>query len=108
MGVPMLREQVDNLRKQFTDKYVVVVGDRADLARFKGVVGQVKTVNMGGRALVQFDANNDRAWYDIAVDHLKVVDAPPPKPADKKSEAAAKPKAAAKPVEKPAAGSQTG
>jgi len=105
----MLREQVETLRKQLTDKYVVMVGDRADLARFKGVVGQVKTVNLGGRALVQFDANNDRAWYDIAVDHLNVVDAPPPKLVEKKAEGGAKAKAAAeKPAVKPVAGGQTG
>ena len=104
----MLPEQVETLRKQFTDKYVVLVGDRIDLARFKDVVGRVKTVNMGGRALVQFDANNDRAWYDIAVEHLKVVDAPPPKSVEKKPEAGAKPKAAAKSADKPTSGGPTG
>ncbi len=98
----MLREQAEQLRQQYTDQYVVVTGDRAELARFQGVVGQVKTVNMSGRALVQFDANNDRAWYDIAFDHLKVVDKPPPKPVEKKAPAAAKAKAAGeKPAEKP-------
>ena len=82
----------------------MVTGDRPDLARFQDVVGQVKTVNLSGRALVQFDANNDRAWYDIAFDNLKVVDKPPPKPVEKKPPAAAKPKAAGeKPTEKPAA-----
>jgi hypothetical protein len=101
----MLREQVDNLRQQYTDQYVVVAGDRPELARFQGVVGQVKTANMSGRALVQFDANNDRAWYDIPLDHLKVVDKPPPKPVEKKTEAAAKGKATGeKPAEKPTAG----
>jgi len=98
----MFRDEVETLRQQLTDKYVVVVGDRADLARFKGVVGQVKTVNLSGRALVHFDVNNDRGWYDIAVEHLKVVDAPPPKSVEKKPEGGAKPKAAGpKPAEKP-------
>jgi hypothetical protein len=98
----MLREQVERLRKQYTDQYVVVTGDRPELARFQGVVGQVKTANMSGRVLVQFDANNDRAWYDIPVEHLKVVDKPPPKPVEKKAPAAAKAKPAAeKPAEKP-------
>jgi len=61
----------------------------------------VKTVNMSGRALVQFEANNDRGWYDIAVEDLKVVDKPPPKPVEKKAPAA-KPKAPpAKTPEKP-------
>lgn len=95
----MLRTQAEELRRQFTDQYVMVTGDRADLARFQGVVGQVKTVNMAGRALVQFDANSDRAWYDIAPEHLKIVDKPPPKSVEKKAPAAAKAKPAA---EKPA------
>jgi len=105
----MLREQVETLRREYTDKYVAVVGGRADLARFQGMVGQVKTVNLSGRALVQFDADGDRGWYDLAVEHLKVVEAPPPKTAEKKAETAGKPKAAAtKPAVKPAAESQTG
>jgi hypothetical protein len=97
----MLREQVEQLRQQYTDKYVAVDTARPELARFKGAIGQVKTVNMSGRALVQFEANNDRGWYDIAVEDLKVVDKPPPKPVEKKAPAA-KPKAPpAKTPEKP-------
>lgn len=105
----MLREQVETLRREYTDKYVAVVGGRADLARFQGMVGHVKTVNLSGRALVQFDAHGDRGWYDLPVEHLKVVDAPPPKPVEKKAETAGKPKAAVtKPAAKPAAEGQTG
>ena len=91
----MFRDQVEQLKQQYTDKYVVLQGDRPDLARFQGAVGQVKTVNMSGRALVQFDANNDQGWYDIVVEHLKVVDKPPPKPVEKK---AVTPKAKAAPA----------
>jgi len=101
----MLREQVETLRGQYTDKYVVVVGDQADLARFQGMVGRVKTVNLSGRDLVHFVARGDRGWYDLPVENLKVVDAPPPKPVEKKAETAGKPKAAAT---KPAANGQTG
>ena len=97
----MLSERIETLRQQYTDKYVAVDSPRAELARFKGLVGQVKTVNMSGRALVQFDANSDRGWYDIAVEELKVVDKPPPKPVEKKAPAAKK-ALVAKTPEKPA------
>jgi hypothetical protein len=104
----MLPEQVEQLRQQYTDKYVVADSDRPELARFKGVIGQVKTVNMSGRALVQFDADNNRGWYDIAVGDLRVVDKPPPKPVEKKAPAA-KPKApVAKPPEQPTGESSPG
>lgn len=89
----MLFEQVEQLKRRYTDQYVMVASERPDLARFQGVVGQVKAVNCSGRALVQFDVNNDRGWYDIPVDQLKIVDKPPPKPPEKKAPAA-KPQAA--------------
>jgi hypothetical protein len=81
----MLLNQIERLKEQYTDKYVVVQADRPDLARFQGAVGQVKTVNMSGRALVRFDANSDQGWYDIAIEHLRVVDKPPPKAVEKKA-----------------------
>ena len=34
---------------------------------------------MNGRALVEFDGNNNRGWYDIDIDFLKVIDEPLPK-----------------------------
>jgi hypothetical protein len=77
----MLPQRIEQLKRRYTDQYVVVDGTRPELARFKGFIGQVKTINMGGRALVQFDANSDAGWYDIELDYLKVVDKPPPKPA---------------------------
>ena len=101
----MCPEQIEKLRRQYTDQYVMVAGERPEFARFQGLVGQVKTVNMSGLALVHFDVNNSQAWHDIAIEHLKVVDKPPPKPVEKKPAAAAKPKPAPeKPAEKPAAG----
>lgn len=89
----MFPKDLEQLKRIYTDQYVMVASDRPDLARFQGVVGQVKTVNCSGRALVQFDANNDRSWYDLEVELLKIVDKPPPKPAEKKAPAA-KPKSA--------------
>ncbi len=67
-------DQIEKLKQQYTDKYVVVDGQRPELSRFVGLTGMVKTVNMSGRCLVQFDAYNNIAWYDINPTFLKVVD----------------------------------
>ena len=77
----MVFEHIEKLKREYTDKYVVVDAARPELARFRDLTGQVKTVNMNGRALVQFDAWNNIAWYDIALDFLKVVPKPEAKPA---------------------------
>lgn len=69
-------EAIERLKQEYTDKHVVVIGDRPELARFVGYTGQVKTVNMNGRALVQFDAWSNIGWYDIALDFLRVVSDP--------------------------------
>ncbi|NUQ66027.1 MAG: hypothetical protein HUU20_26500 [Pirellulales bacterium] len=89
-------ERIEELKEQYTDRYVVVDASRPELARFQGVVGQVKTVNCNGRALVQFDTDNNQGWYDIELDFLKVVDKPEPKPAETKEKPAAAAKAAPK------------
>ncbi len=68
--------QVEKLKHEYTDQKVVVDGDRPELLRFRGLVGQVKSINMSGRALVQFDGRGDMAWYDIELDYLKVLDPP--------------------------------
>ncbi len=90
-------DSIENLQRQFTDKYVVVDEAIPELARFGGHVGQVKTINMNGRALVQFDAWNNIGWYDIEVDCLKVVD-----PAEFEAKKAEAKKEAAKPAAKAA------
>jgi hypothetical protein len=80
---------------------VVVAGGIPELARFEGHVGQVKTVNMSGRALVEFDCWANIGWYDIELDYLKVVPKPEPKAEPEKHEnreAAAKPVAKAPPA----------
>ncbi len=93
-------DQIEKLKREYTDKYVVVDAQRPELARFAGHTGQVKTVNMSGRALVEFDVWNNIGWYDIDVSFLTVV--PKPDPAAAKPEPA---KPAAKPAAaKPAAG----
>ena len=71
-------EQIERTKQQYTDKYVVVDATRPELARFRDVVGRVKTVNMSGRALVEFDDYHlNIGRYDIAPEFLKVVDKPP-------------------------------
>ena len=93
----MIPEQIEKIKQDYTDKYVVVDAERPELARFQDVVGQVKTVNMSGRALVEFmDFHLNIGWHDIDLDYLKVVDKPEPKAKEKKP-------AAKKPAAKPAA-----
>jgi hypothetical protein len=94
-------EGIEKLKQQYTDKYVVVDATVPELARFRNAVGQVKTVNMNGRALVEFDQWANIGWYDIELDFLKVVPKPEPKPTEAKKapeKAAAEKPAAAKPA----------
>jgi hypothetical protein len=112
----MFTEQIERLKQAYTDKFVLVDGTQPELARFRDVVGRVKTVNMSGRALVEFDDYHlNVGWYDIDLEFLKVVDQPPPKPPKpvaKKPAAKAEAKpAAAKPQATktvPAAGAKAG
>jgi hypothetical protein len=91
----MVATSVEQLKREYTDKYVKVDAARPELARFRDVVGQVKTVNMSGRALVEFvDYHLNIGWFDIDLSCLTVV----PKPTDEER-AAAKAKASG---EKPA------
>jgi len=95
--------QAEKLKRDLTDKYVVVQDGIPELQRFSGLTGKVKTVNMSCRALVQFDGPVDIGWYDIDPSFLKVVAAPLPKA--KSAEHAEKPPAAEKAEKpKPAAG----
>jgi hypothetical protein len=73
----MFSDTVEALKTQYTDKYVKVDSARPELARFHDAVGQVKTVNMNGRALVQFlDYHLNTGWFDIDLNSLTVVEAP--------------------------------
>lgn len=102
-------ELAEKLKVKLTDKWVLVDGSVPELRRFANWTGKVKTVNMNGRALVEFDGPVDIGWYDIDPAFLTVIDAPRPK---KVAEAPAKaPKPAAAPaaqaVATPAAASTT-
>ncbi len=69
----MLPERVEKLKQEYAGQYVVIDTECAELARLKDIVGRVRTVNFNGRVLVEFDGP-DRAWYDLELDYLKVVD----------------------------------
>lgn len=94
-------ETVERLKQDYTDKWVTVDTATPELRRFVGLSGQIKTVNMNGRALVQFDNPVDISWYDIDLSYLKVINAPLPKKTAEKHAEPAEKKAAA-PAAKPA------
>ncbi len=103
-------EVIERLKAEWTDKYVVIDSPAPELARFAKTTGQVRTVNMNGRCLVEFDQYNNIGWYDIDPSCLKIIPKPLPKPAEPKAKAA-KPAAPAKPAAtaaKPAAESAAG
>ena len=54
---------VDDLQREWTDKYVLVKTERPELKRFAGIVGRVVTVNFNGKAVIDFQ---DGGWYDIS------------------------------------------
>lgn len=99
---------IEKLKGEFTDKFVQVDVQTPELRRFKGMIGRVKTVNMSGRALVEFDSHHNIGWCDIALDFLRIVDAPAPRTpeaATPEKKAAAKPAVSVKPAaQKPVAG----
>lgn len=72
----MVFAHIEKLKQEYTDKYVTVDEQRPELQRFGHMTGIVKTVNMNGRALVEFDGLENIGWYDIEIDFLKVVDKP--------------------------------
>ncbi len=98
-------ERAERLKRELTDKWVVVAEGTPELRRFANLTGKVRTVNMNCRALVEFDGPVDIGWYDIDPNFLTVVDSPRPKKQPEAHAEKAKPAAAAaKPVAKPAAG----
>jgi len=107
---PQMFDIIERLKTEWTDKYVVIESRAPELARFARSTGQVKTVNMNGRCLVEFDQYNNVGWYDIDPSCLKIVPKPVPRPAEAKekpAKAAAKPAAPApKEAAKPAAGAK--
>lgn len=83
-------ETAYRLKSEWTGRRVAVRPDRPALLRFAGKAGRVVTVNMNGRALVQFDRSPNTGWFDIDVADLAEVEptpvptagsVPPPGPA---------------------------
>lgn len=72
---------IERLKSEWTDKFVVINRPAPELARFANATGVVRTVNMNGRCLVEFDQHNNIGWYDIDPVFLRVVPEPQPKPA---------------------------
>ena len=99
----MVFEHIENLKNTYTDKNVLVDADRPELGRFQGLTGTVRTVNMSGRALVEFDGHKNIGWFDIDVDFLKLVDKAAPVETPVASPAAKKPAAKKPAAKKPAA-----
>ncbi len=95
----MLPERVDKMRQEYTGQQVTVDDRREELVRFAGTLGQVKTINFNGRALVQF-GDRDTSWHDIDMDDLKVVDTPEPQAIETESPAVETPPPAAPAKEK--------
>src|SRR5277367_5392944 len=69
-------DEIEQLKQRYTDKMVAVDTALPELRRFEHQTGRVKTVNMSGRALVEFDAYDNIGWYDIELDFLRVIDQP--------------------------------
>ena len=75
----MLREQVEQLRQEYIGRYVTVESDAPGLAALRGRVGQVKTINSNGHALIRFEGAHE-SWHDIEMDCVRVIDGPEPQP----------------------------
>lgn len=90
-------DRIEKLKAEWTDKYVVIDSPAPELSRFASTTGTVKTVNMNGRCLVEFDQFNNIGWYDIDPSALKIVPAPLPKRVEEKAKPA-KTAASAKPA----------
>src|SRR5262245_55908959 len=55
--------KIEDLKSEWTDKFVRVNPDRPELRRFKDIIGRVVTVNWNAKAVIDFQ---DGGWYDIA------------------------------------------
>ena len=53
---------LEELKRLWTDQFVMVKPERQELKRFANIVGRVVTVNYNGKAVIDFQ---DGGWYDI-------------------------------------------
>jgi hypothetical protein len=65
--------RAEEIKREWTDQYVLVNAQHPELKRFEGIVGRVVTVNWNNKALVDFQ---DGGWYDITAssEYLMKVD----------------------------------
>ena len=85
----MFFDHIERLKQKYTDQWVIVDTSCPELKRFAGQNGRVKTVNMSGRALVEFDAYDNIGWYDIDPAFLTIMEEPMPRSEVPKKSAAA-------------------
>ena len=69
----MVSKRIEKLKQEYTGQQVSVDARCPELARYAALPARVKTINHSGRALVEFEGA-DRGWYDLELDHLKVID----------------------------------
>jgi hypothetical protein len=64
---------IEDLKRHWTDQYVLVNPERPELRRFANIVGRVVTVNCAGKAVIDFQ---DGGWYDITAspELLQILD----------------------------------
>jgi hypothetical protein len=67
----MTAERLEQLRRQYAGKRVVVDAQRPELARWSRVPGRVVSVSANGRCLVQFEGA-DASWHDIHPEFIKL------------------------------------
>ncbi|NNJ24518.1 hypothetical protein [Alienimonas chondri] len=75
----MWNDRPERLKAEWTGRTVAVRSPVGTLARFAGLTGRVRAVNMNGRALVQFDGA-DETWFDLDPAALKEVEPTPETP----------------------------
>ncbi|QDT17298.1 hypothetical protein [Alienimonas californiensis] len=88
----------EELKTEWTGRAVAVRAAAAvgSLARFRGRTGRVRTVNMNGRALVQFDGA-DETWFDLDPAALEPVTETPETPPPVRAAVGEEPKGAPAP-----------
>ena len=71
---PTWDERPERLKAEWTGRRVRVRDGFPALARFAGLTGVVRTVNMNGRPIVEFEHTPDVTWYDLEFAGLEVVE----------------------------------
>ncbi len=70
-------QRAEELKREWTDKHVIIRPGVPELKRFDGLVGRVRTVNMNCRLLIEFDTPADISWYDVDPLFVTIVDSGP-------------------------------